>query len=717
MLILCANFIGCFFVFSPIILPIIMEHGCERMTIKYSIDQFTAGRSWKFAHDRPVIGLDLGSRASKGVLLTEKTIFATHIATGLFMQETADELIEKLLAFANVERRDIGFITSTGYGRIVLAFDDIPFDVVTEISCHAMGAHALYPQTRTIIDIGGQDSKAIKVDRSTGKVVEFVMNDKCAAGTGQFLEKAAVLLGITLEQMGRYALEAKNPAKISSQCVVFAESEMISLRAKGARANDSDAIANIAAGIHYSAARRVNNLLGRVGNEPELIFTGGVSNNPGMRHVLEELIGSKFIPSAFNMIYAGALGAAAYATQQSRSSAAVAEVSHNKPREAGKLIQELIDQEQQAFQDKSDGRQKIGYFCAYTPVEVLNAAGVNHARLFKAGDSDTVAAGELYTQSVFCDFSKSCIGGFAQGDPFYTSVDKLYNFHTCASMKRATEVVEQFVPIKLLNLPKLRDLESSRLFFRDEILELKRDLSQLTGRDISDAEVSRQIVHYNKVRQLIKRISELRKRDNPPLSGKDFVELAKAFYYAPPEKLLPAYENIYNELATAKDNGSRPLRIMVSGSIAADGDRRLLDILEDELGVSVVVEDHCAGLKPFYNTVAETGDPYLALANGYLDQAPCARMKTLEDNVNFAGQLAREYQVDGVLYVYLKFCSCYGITKKPFLDHFQQLDIPVLDLSSDYSDSDHGQIKTRIEAFIEVIQAKRSKSNERVGAW
>lgn len=686
------------------------------MTIKHRIDEFTEGRTWRFAYHRPVIGLDLGSRASKGVLLTADTIYATHIATGLFMQETADELIGKLLAFANVERSAVGFITSTGYGRIVLAFEDIPFDVVTEISCHAMGAHALYPQTRTIIDIGGQDSKAIKVDRSSGKVVEFVMNDKCAAGTGQFLEKSAVLLGITLEQMGKYALTAKNPAAISSQCVVFAESEMISLRAKGARANDNDAIANIAAGIHYSAARRVNNLLGRVGNEPELIFTGGVSNNPGMRHVLEELIGTPFIQTDFNMIYAGALGAAVYATQQAKSKISTAVVSSGQSHEAVESVQKLIEEEQSIFTGKSDERQRIGYFCAYTPVEVLHAAGVDHARLFKAGDSDTVAAGELYTQSVFCDFSKSCIGGFAQGDPFYTAVDKLYNFHTCASMKRATEIIEEFVPIKLLNLPKLRDQEASRLFFRNEILELKKDLAELTGGDFTDEALREQIVSYNTLRKQLKSISELRKRENPPLSGQDFVELAKAFYYAPPEKLIDAYETAYRQLAAVPDTGSRPLRIMISGSIAADGDRRLLDILEKDLGVSVVVEDHCAGLKPFYGTVEETGDPYLALANGYLDQAPCARMKTLEDNISFAGQLAQEYRVDGVLYVYLKFCSCYGITKKPFLDHFQSLDIPVLDLSSDYSGSDHGQIKTRIEAFIEVIQAKRSQKNEYVEA-
>lgn len=679
--------------------------------MKYKLDEIIVGRPWRFSCEQPVIGLDLGSRASKGVLLAENDIFVTLIPTGLYMQETADELVEKLLLMANVQRSEIGFITSTGYGRIALSFDDIPFDVVTEISCHAMGAHALHPDTRTIIDIGGQDSKAIKVDRSNGTVLGFVMNDKCAAGTGQFLEKAAVLLGITIDQMGRYALTSQNPVTISSQCVVFAESEIISLRAKGARVNDSKAVSNIAAGINFSAARRVNNLLGRIGNEPPLIFTGGVSNNPGMRHALEELIGKPFIPTNFDMIYAGAMGAAVYATQHVQRGTKDSKIMLPKQHFPAESIRSLIEQEQSDFIDKSDGRKRVGYVCAYTPLEVLNAAGVSHARLFKAGDSETVAAGELFTQSVFCDFSKSCIGRFAQRDPFYAAIDRLYNFMTCANIKRATEVLEDFVPVKLLNLPRLRDMESSRLFFRDEIIELKRDLSELIGCEISDDAVRAQIANYNTVRRLIKNISELRKREHPPITGREFTELVKAYYYVPPEKLIDNYDKIYHDLAAQSHSGPRPLRLMICGSIAADGDHRLLDILEGEIGARVVVEDHCAGIKPFYHTVKESGDPFLALANGYLDQAPCFRMKTLEDNVSFAGQLAQEYKVDGVLYVYLKFCSCYGITKKPFLDHFQSLDMPALDLSSDYSGSDYGQIRTRIEAFIELINARRSEKD------
>jgi predicted CoA-substrate-specific enzyme activase len=268
---------------------------------------------WPYAPADPVVGFDIGSRGSKGVLLTQDSIYTTFIPTGLYMQETADELLARLLKDSGLKRRDIAFVVGTGYGRISLAYSDLPYQVVTEITCHAMGAHSLNPRTRTIIDIGGQDSKAIKIDPATGKVVEFVMNDKCAAGTGRFLEKAAVLLGLELHQLGEVALEANDPAMISSQCVVFAESEMISLRARGERHQDGAARANIAAGIHFATARRVKSLLGRIGTEPDLVFTGGVANNAGMWHALETLIGAKFVRSPIDMIYAGALGAAVHA--------------------------------------------------------------------------------------------------------------------------------------------------------------------------------------------------------------------------------------------------------------------------------------------------------------------------------------------------------------------------------------------------------------------
>ena len=180
----------------------------------------------------PVVGLDIGSRASKGVLIKGNEIVTVLVPTGLYTQETADEILAELLRLTGLERKHVGRLIGTGYGRVALDFKDIPFEVITEIKCHAMGAHVAVPGTRTIIDIGGQDSKAIKVDAATGKVLEFVMNDKCAAGTGRFLEKSAQTLGIELEDFGKLVYASEKPSTVSSQCVVFAESEIITLRAK-----------------------------------------------------------------------------------------------------------------------------------------------------------------------------------------------------------------------------------------------------------------------------------------------------------------------------------------------------------------------------------------------------------------------------------------------------------------------------------------------------
>lgn len=262
---------------------------------------------WSRITTDKVIGLDLGSRTGKAVLLADNQLYTATTPTGVYMQETADKLLKKLFKQSGLQLSDISHIVGTGYGRISLQFENTPHEIVTEISCHALGAHFLNPKVKTIVDIGGQDSKAIRVDPRNGKVAEFIMNDKCAAGTGRFLEKVAHLLDITLEELGQEALKADAPADISSQCVVFAESEVISLKAKGVSR------ANIAAGIHIATARRVRNLLNRIGLEPDLVFSGGVSNNQGMRKALEELLGIAISQVKLDTIYAGALGAALFA--------------------------------------------------------------------------------------------------------------------------------------------------------------------------------------------------------------------------------------------------------------------------------------------------------------------------------------------------------------------------------------------------------------------
>jgi predicted CoA-substrate-specific enzyme activase len=193
-------------------------------------------------------------------------------------------------------------VAGTGYGRYRVTFGDLQ---VTEISCHARGAVHMFPATRTVVDMGGQDTKAIKIGPA-GEVVDFCMNDKCAAGTGRFLGAAAAALEIPLDELGNVALRGDKPVPISTTCTVFAESEVLSWLSRGRRIED------ILAGVHRSIVARSVGLMRRVGIEPEVTFTGGVSKNAGVRAALTDAVGLpvNVSPDAHFM---GALGAALFA--------------------------------------------------------------------------------------------------------------------------------------------------------------------------------------------------------------------------------------------------------------------------------------------------------------------------------------------------------------------------------------------------------------------
>ncbi|MDP4146048.1 MAG: acyl-CoA dehydratase activase [Bacillota bacterium] len=654
--------------------------------------------------DITVLGVDIGSRNAKAVLIHERQIYTALVPTGVNMQITAEELLEEVFEKAGITSEQLNYVVGTGYGRVSIMFTGIPTEILTEISCHAMGAHYLNAGTRTIIDIGGQDAKGIQVDPKTGKVVKFKMNDKCAAGTGRFLEKAANLLGLTMHEVGPASLKAKKELEVSSQCVVFAESEVVSLRAKGESCED------IAAGIHFASAKRVISLLNQIPLEADLVFTGGVSNNIGMKHALETLLGHKIVIPRLNMVYAGALGAAIYAQRLAAkvSNTRNQEITSQKA-DLSDLTRRIEDAEMSIIERKDV--KKIGYLCTYTPVELLSAAGVAYTRLAKCGEPNVVGQGELITKSVFCDVTKSLLGNFMTKEPLHDALDQVVTFYTCDSMRAASDAIDNyFKPTHGYVVPRGSEKESVRKLFREEIINFKNDLENLTGKQIDEDNVRENIRLYKQIRQLIKDISDLRKRNNPPISGTDFLEITRAFRTIPAQEQLQILGDIYNRLSSIQDDEAPRLRIMIAGGIMADGDRRIMDLLEKDLGVNIVVEDHCTGLSPFYYRFEETDDPWKDLAATYLDQAPCARQYPLSTRVDFSAKLAEEYKVDAVIYTYLKFCPCYGMTKNSFMKKFQDMGIPVLELDSDYSQGDTGQIKTRLEAFIEVLKETKGGS-------
>jgi len=252
-------------------------------------------------------GIDIGSLFSKVVIIDENSNIKAYsiLQSGAVYKGAAETAMNNTLAKAELSMGDMSYIISTGYGRARVPFAD---SQVTEISCHGRGANFVFPEVRTIIDIGGQDSKVIEVNKE-GKAVKFAMNDKCAAGTGRFLEVMAVSLGVDLSEMSTLAEKSRTDVEISSMCTVFAESEVISLFAQGTEKAD------IALGVYRSIARRVTGLFGQVGKKERVAMTGGVAKSKGMVEALEKSIKTTLMVPEEPQIM-GALGAALIAREK-----------------------------------------------------------------------------------------------------------------------------------------------------------------------------------------------------------------------------------------------------------------------------------------------------------------------------------------------------------------------------------------------------------------
>ncbi len=250
-----------------------------------------------------VVGIDIGSTYTKAIMLSEdrKVVGSAVRRTGFKLGQAAEGVFEQLLEDTGLDRSRVTYVSSTGYGRYTVAFRHAQ---VTELTAHAQAAVHLFPDTRTILDIGGQDIKAIKVD-AEGRVKSFRLNDKCAAGTGAFLEKTARYLGLKTEDIGPYAKRATDPKPISSVCAVFAESEVISHLSKGIPAED------IMMGAMVSLGGRAIQLMRRVGLEPGYMLTGGMTRNVAMIDALEKSLGASFhvAPDGLGQLN-GAYGAA-----------------------------------------------------------------------------------------------------------------------------------------------------------------------------------------------------------------------------------------------------------------------------------------------------------------------------------------------------------------------------------------------------------------------
>lgn len=252
------------------------------------------------------MGVDIGSASSKVVILEDgNRIIAEEVVQVGTGSSGPQRALDQVLQKSGLKMEDMSKIVATGYGRVNFEQAD---KQISEISCHAKGIFYLVPTARTIIDIGGQDAKAIRLDKK-GRVKQFFMNDKCAAGTGRFLEVMAKVLEITIEELAKYDTQATEPATVSSTCTVFAESEVISLLSKGEKKE------NIIAGVHNSVASKACGLAYRAGIEEDIVMGGGVAQNAGVVRAISEALEKPIVVAPHPQI-TGALGAALFAYEE-----------------------------------------------------------------------------------------------------------------------------------------------------------------------------------------------------------------------------------------------------------------------------------------------------------------------------------------------------------------------------------------------------------------
>lgn len=252
------------------------------------------------------LGIDIGSTTAKCVILEDgQSILAGSIVVGGIGTPGPDQALAEVLSRSGLTLEDMAAVTATGYGRNRCS---IAQHQISELTCHALGAHFIFPGVRTIIDIGGQDAKIISLN-AAGKMQNFLMNDKCAAGTGRFLDVMSGILRIPVNELADYAARAQAPAPISSTCTVFAESEVISQLANGV------ALTDLVAGICDSVANRVAALAKRLELVPELCMSGGVAYNDGVRRSLERALGLPVLVSENAQLF-GAIGAGIFACRK-----------------------------------------------------------------------------------------------------------------------------------------------------------------------------------------------------------------------------------------------------------------------------------------------------------------------------------------------------------------------------------------------------------------
>jgi benzoyl-CoA reductase/2-hydroxyglutaryl-CoA dehydratase subunit BcrC/BadD/HgdB len=366
----------------------------------------------------------------------------------------------------------------------------------------------------------------------------------------------------------------------------------------------------------------------------------------------------------------------------------------------------------QIAQERKIGKKIVGTFCLFVPDEIVFAAGADRVILC-GGKNDTVSIAEQYLPRNLCPLVKSSFGSIVNNGcsgvkscSHFSMVDMIVAENTCDSKKKMYELLGDYVPTYVIDLPQRPDSQEALNYFLGELEKFKSAIEQLTGNKVTDEQLKREIESSNKTRKLLHRLYDLRKMDLPPISGLDVLKVMQKQYFLSPKEFKKSLLMLICEAEKEEEDREQAdlthkPRIMISGCPMSGGNTKVPEIIESKGGI-IVAEESCTGTRSFWDLVDESKDPMLALAERYI-KIPCSCMTPNDRRIDNILELVREFKVEGVVYYTLQFCHGYNIEKYKVQQALKKAGIPMLAIETDYSDSDVEQIGLRVDAFLEML--------------
>ena len=375
-----------------------------------------------------------------------------------------------------------------------------------------------------------------------------------------------------------------------------------------------------------------------------------------------------------------------------------------------RLIAHLRDRPAQLKEAKRQGVKVIGYFPGnYVPEEIIWASGAAPICLACGGSSEMAEAALSVVPHVICPFARAQIGErLLKKDPYYTMIDMLVAPITCQHLRKVSEIWEYNDDIEMfkLGIPHKYNGDFELEYYADRLGVLKDKLQAFTGNAITDGKISEAIELYNRMRGLLRKISLLRRAPDSLFGALDFVKLNHASFYADPVFMVDFLDSVYQELREKPpvSKGDAP-RLLLLGPNMGYGDYKVLELVE-AAGGEIVIEELCEGVRYYWQDIENKGDLFQSLARGYLaDRLPCAFMRdATKTRFDFALKLAKDFKVSGIIWYELLNCETYDSESYFFAQKMGERDIPMLILESSYGTADTGPLKTRIDAFIEIVK-------------